>query len=186
MPLGLEVLALFSYFSWIGLGLRYSILFFYLPQAGVIALALVSLASIILAIRKHRLGQWKAYIFFVMLALFCLVVTAASRSIVEDAIRTKIENAENRNWAEAMVERARGGYPTGVTCVLSDQAVVLIREWSFVTPDGHMPVLAWSRNSSPNSELLGNPVSCTQLQPNWSICYLAKPYQLTANANACD
>lgn len=166
--------------------LRYSLLAFYLPQVGVIAFAIIFVVRVTVAIRRHKLGEWKTYIPLIMLAIYCLVVMAASLSVVAFSIYTKIDNVENRQWSEAMVSRALGKYPTGVSCVLSNQVVALVGEWSFVTPDGHMPVLTWSESSVPNSDLLGHPVSCMLLQPNWYLCYLSKPYELTIDKNACD
>jgi hypothetical protein len=116
-----------------------------------------------MAIRKQKLGEWKTYLPLFILMIYCLVMGVASRGIVEYSIHSKINNPENRKWAEAMVSRALADFPTGVSCVLDDQVVALVREWSFVTSDGHMPVLTWSKGSLPSPTLLGSPVSCSSL-----------------------
>jgi hypothetical protein len=139
-----------------------------------------------MAIRKQKLGEWKTYLPLFILMIYCLVMGVASRGIVEYSIHSKINNPENRKWAEAMVSRALADFPTGVSCVLDDQVVALVREWSFVTSDGHMPVLTWSKGSLPSPTLLGSPVSCSSLQANWYLCYLSKPYQLLVGEDVCD
>ena len=165
--------------SLLGFGATQSILFFYSPQIVVFALVIGLIVNIIIAVRKHKLAEWKTYIPLIILVIYCFGVFVTSRLIVVgDAIPRKITNADNRIWSDGMVGRARGGYPTGTTCVLSEQVVLLMGEWSFITPDGHMPALTWTENSIPDSRLPGSPRSCTPLQNNWYICYLSKPYQL--------
>jgi hypothetical protein len=187
LPIFLEVLALILYlsYSWPFSGLRNLLRFFYLPQFGVITLTTIFIIGLVFTVKNHNLRKWKTYIPLIMLVIYGLVVTAASCLTLDYSIRTKIIDPDGRVWSDAMVGRALGGYPTGLTCRLSPKVVVLAREWSFVTPDGHMPVLAWSESSVPTPELLGNPMNCAQLQPNWYVCYLAKPYQLIAEDHIC-
>jgi len=187
LPLFLEVLSLILYRSylWPFSGLRNLLRFFYLPQVGIITLTTISIIGLVFAAKNHNLGKWKTYIPLIMLVIYCFVLTAASRLTLDYSIRTKIADPEGRKWSDAMVERSLSAYPTGVTCRLSPRVVVLAREWSFITPDGHMPVLAYSESSIPAPELPGNPTNCAQLQPNWYVCYLAKPYQLIAEDHIC-
>lgn len=163
----------------------YAFWLYYVPALGFWLLVIWASTTLALAAGAHRLGVQKTYVPAMMLVVWCIAMMLASRVVVQEAIRAKIENADNRSWSEAMVSRALGGYPTGVTCVLGEQVVVLVREWSFVRPDGRMPVLAWSSNSMPNSGLPGTPGSCNSLQKNWYVCYLAKPYQLRVPTDVC-
>jgi len=185
LPLLLEIFSLFLYFWLPGVGLRQLLRLLYLPQFGVIGLAIVSIVSLGYAVKKQSLGRWNTYLPLVMLIIYCFVVMATSYFVLQYSIHTKIDSPDDRRWSEAMVGRSFAGYPTGVTCRLNDHVDVMVREWSFITPDGHMPVLAWSESSFPASELTGNPVDCRQLQPTWYVCYLSRPYQLIINDNVC-
>jgi hypothetical protein len=180
-----------SFLGW-GLGqnlaYRHSILFFYLPQVGTFFLLAALIVYLVNAFKKQTVTIQKIYLPLFILFIYCSAVFAISHWIVyEYAIPTKVNNPENRVWSEAMIDRGLGGWPTGITCVLSDHVAALVDVWSFVTPNGHMPVLIWANNSSPNPNLPGNPVSCSQLQPNWYICYLTKPYQIVIDKyGLCD
>jgi hypothetical protein len=194
LPLFFEIFSLSLYvglppnFGWPDIGLRQLLRLFYLPQLGVLTLIIVSVVNLGYAIKKYSLNKKSTYITLVMLILYCSVASVTSRVILDYSIRTKINNPDGRTWSDAMVGRSLYGYPTGATCNLSDQndqVVALVREWSFITPDGNMPVLIWSENSLPNSKLLGSPKNCKQIQPDWYICYLSKPYQLILNDDVC-
>jgi hypothetical protein len=162
----------------------------YIPQIGTFLLLVVTIIFILKAIKKHKLGSLKTYTPLIMLVIFCAVMFASSRVIVYGyAIPTKVTNPENRLWSEAMVSRAFGYYGIGLldACVLSDKVVALIDVWSVITPDNRMPVLTWAENSFPDSSLPGNPVSCKNLEKNWYLCYMGKPYQLVHNQDGmCD
>jgi hypothetical protein len=161
------------------LAIRHSILLFYSPLIGAFILMVGSIICILISAKNHRLTNWKTYIPLIMLIVYSLAIFAISHLIVYGyAIPIKVLNSDNRLWSQAMINRGRGGWPTGITCVLSEHVAVLVSEWSFITPNGRMPVLTWTDNSLPNPYLPGNPVSCSQLEPNWYICYLTKPYQL--------
>ncbi len=170
--------------------LRFAILSLYLPQIGTLLLILASAVYLLGAFKYRKLKTWRTYVPLAMLVIYSLSMFLWSSLVLKGyAIPTKIDNAENRNWSEAMVRRALGDYPTGLisACVLSDQVVALLDMWSFVTPDNRMPALIWSRNDLPSAELPGNPTRCSALGPNWYVCYLTRAYQLSLNQlGECD
>jgi hypothetical protein len=159
---------------------EYETLFFYLPQIGSICLLIWSMVILGIAIIKQKLHDWKTYLPLSILVVYLTVSVVASHVIGAWSVHHYILTPENKIWAEAMVSRTRGGWPTINNCALSDHVVVLPL-WSFVTLDGHMPVIAWSDNGVPNLKLPSNPQSCKQIDaedPKWYFCYLDKPYQL--------
>ena len=184
-PIVLEMSSLLIYILWAYQRFNYySILSFYIPQIGIFILLLAATSIILKAVRNLKLGYWKTYLPFMMLGIYCGVMFLISHIVLFGyAIPTKITNPDNRIWTESMVSRALGDYPTGILdpCVLSDKVVALIDVWSFVTPDNKMPALIWTESAIPDRGLPGNPLSCTQLQKNWYLCYLNKPYQLVQN-----
>jgi hypothetical protein len=159
-----------------------------LPQVGAGLLFLLTVISITIAIKKHRLTAWRTYLPATLFVTFCVLALLIIPVWSESSVRAKLADPEGgETWCIGMVGRVMGGWPTPPHCALSDDVAIVIWYWSFVTPDGRMPVLAWSDKEIPNPELPTRPISCKHLNKNWYFCYLANPYQLTYDySGLCD
>ncbi len=162
--------------------------FLRLPQLVAALLFLAALANIAIAARDHKLGMWQTYVPFSAFATCAILVMLLIPIWAESSIRAKLADPEGGEVAmRAHASRVLGRWPTWPHCALSDQVAVVISYWSFMTVDGHMPVLALSESGVPSPQLPTHPTACKQLDTDWFFCYLEEPQQLTYDySGLCD
>ena len=153
----------------------------FLPQ--IIALVLLgsAIVSILIAIFTRNLFVWQTYIPWGIFVVYTILTLIMIPLWAEVTIIAKLQEPDGggERWVGGMTGRVLSGFPSPPHCALSNDVAVVVHYWSFVTPDGRMPVLAWSTDGIPRSQLPTRPINCKPIEREWYICELAEPRQLT-------